>query len=106
MNFPPSITVSFGVIFILALAWVVGVGVLIVKKNNKKLTPEARKAQLASRPNEDDNFSILKTGSTSPGVLVNPLDGDARKQHDMTPDIETDHIEPLFNADILRYHSR
>ena len=105
MDFLATINVPFGVIFLLALAWIVGIGVLIVK-NNRKLAPDVRKTQLVSRPNDDDNFSILKTGSTSPGVLVNPLDGDARKQHDMTPDIETDHIESLFNEDTLRYYGR
>ena len=94
MNFLSNIDVPFGVIFILALLWVVGIGVLIVRKN--KLNPNHLRSQVLN-----DTFEPWN-GSTSPGVIVNSFDSDAARQLDLTVNINDDFLDRLRDDDYQR----
>lgn len=94
MNFLSNIDVPFGVIFILSLLWVVGIGVLIVRKN--RLNPNNPQSQLLNDAYEPWN------GSTSPGVIVNSLDSDAARQLDLTANINDGFLDRLRDDDYQR----
>lgn len=79
MDFLSKIDILFSIIFILALLWVVGIGALIIRKN--KLNPNHPRTQ--SVKNSFEPWS----GSTSPGVIINSFDSDAKRQLDLTPNI-------------------
>ncbi len=94
MNFLSNINMPFGVIFILALLWVVVIGVLIVRKN--KLNPNNPRSQVLNDAFEPWN------GSTSPGVIVNSFDSDAERQLDLTANINDDFLDRLHDDDYQR----
>ena len=94
MDFLANIDVPFGVIFILAMLWVVGIGALIVRKN--KLNPDHPRSRLIN-----DGFEPWK-GSTSPGMIINSFDSDAERQLDLTPNIHDDFLDTLRNDDYHR----
>lgn len=87
MNLFSNIDVPFGFIFILALLWVIVIGVLIVRKN--KLNPNNSRSQFLN-----DSFEPWN-GSTSPGVIVNSFDSDAEQQLDLTANINDEYFDRL-----------
>lgn len=94
MDLLSNINMPFGVIFILALLWVVGIGALIVRKN--KLGPNHLRSQVLNGAYEPWN------GSTSSGMIVNSFDSDAARQLDLTANINDDFLESLRDDDYQR----
>lgn len=94
MDFLANIDVPFGVIFILALLWVVGIGALIIRKN--KLNPDHPRSQ--SVKNSFESWDRL----SKVGPLENPFDSRLDRQLDLDPRNEDDFLEYLRNDDYHR----
>lgn len=94
MNFLSNIDVPFGVIFIFPLLWVVGVGVLIIRKN--KLSTNVARSQSAK------NSLELRNGFSPAGPPENPFDSRLDRQLDLDPRYENEYLEKSHNDDYLQ----
>ena len=87
MDFLSNINVPFGVIFILAILWVIGIGVLIIRKN--RLNPNSTHRSTRGFP------SGLSYGSGRDpwGTPYNPFDSSLNRQLDLGPPIDDDFLD-------------
>lgn len=97
MDFLANIDLPFGVIFILALLWVVGIGALIVRKN--KSIP--KNTQTFYKPSTLEEINE-QCGLGPGGQMINPFDVRLDRQLDLGPPIEDDFLEYLRNDDYHR----